>query len=93
MIENPPANAGNAGSISGSGRSPGDGEPIQYSGWQPIPVFLPEKSQGQKRLVWQRVGYDLATKQLFEKLTHSLIQPTSVTKLSLVTEHKDLCLP
>ena len=37
--------------------------------WQPTPVFLPEKSHGQKRLVgyspWghKRVGHNLATKQ------------------------------
>ena len=33
MVENPPANAGDAGSIHGSGRSPGEGNenPLQYS--------------------------------------------------------------
>ena len=33
MVENPPANAGEAGSIPGSGRSPGgeNGNPLQYS--------------------------------------------------------------
>ena len=37
--------------------------------WQPTPVFLPEKSQGQRSLVgcspWgcRRVGHDLAAKQ------------------------------
>ena len=33
MIKNPPANAGDTGSISGSGRSPGEGigYPVQYS--------------------------------------------------------------
>ena len=33
MVKNPPANAGDAGSTSGSGRSPGEGNdnPLQYS--------------------------------------------------------------
>ena len=34
MVKNPPANAGDEGSIPGSGRSPGGGpgNPLQYSG-------------------------------------------------------------
>ena len=33
MVKNPPANAGDVGSIPGSGRSPeeGNGDPLQYS--------------------------------------------------------------
>ena len=33
MVKNPPANAGDAGSIPGSGRAPGEGNgnPLQYS--------------------------------------------------------------
>ena len=33
MVKNPPANAGNMGSLAGSGRSPGggNGNPLQYS--------------------------------------------------------------
>ena len=49
MVKNPPANAGDAGdsgSIPGLGRSPGVG-----NGRQPSPVFLPEKSHGQRSLV------------------------------------------
>ena len=45
VVKNPLANAGakkDADSIPGSGRSPGGG--------QPTPVFLPEKSQGQRSL-------------------------------------------
>ena len=48
MVKNPPANAGDtgdAGSIFGSGRVPGEGK------WQPTPVFLPEKSHGERNLV------------------------------------------
>ena len=35
-IKNPPANAGDVGSIPGSGRSPGEGNgnPLQYSAWK-----------------------------------------------------------
>ena len=36
MVKNPPANAGDAGSIPESGRSPGGGHgnPLQYSCWE-----------------------------------------------------------
>ena len=62
-VKNPPANAGDTGSISGSGISPGEGNgyPLQYCSL--------EKSHGQRSLVgyspWgpKRVGDDLATKQ------------------------------
>ena len=37
-------NAGDSGSIPGSGRSPGEGN------WLPTPVFLPEKPHGQRSL-------------------------------------------
>ena len=45
MVKNPLTNAGDAGSISGSGRFP------WMRKWQPIPVFLPGKSHGQRSLV------------------------------------------
>ena len=48
MVKNTPANAGDirdVGSIPGSGRSP------WRRAWQPIPVFLPGESHGQRRLV------------------------------------------
>ena len=44
MIENLPANAGDAGSIPGSGRFP------QKREWQPTVVFLPGESHGQRNL-------------------------------------------
>ena len=66
-----PANAGDVGSIPGSGRSPGErnGNPLQYSYW--------EKSHGQRSLAgystWghKRVGHDLVTKQQL-KAEHTL---------------------
>ena len=57
VVKNPLANAGDTrdvGSIPGSGRSP--------ELWQPIPVFLPEKSHGQRSLAGsmgsQRIKHD-----------------------------------
>ena len=60
-VKNPPANAGDTGSIPGSGRSPGEGNgnPFQYSclgKWTEEPGGL--QSMGS-----QRVRQDLATKQ------------------------------
>ena len=63
MVKNPPANAGDVGSIPGLGRSPGEGNgnPLQYS--------CLEKSHGQRSLMgyspWshRRAGRDLGTKQ------------------------------
>ena len=55
--------AGDAGSIHGSGRFPGEGN------GNPTPVFLPGKSHRQKSLAgyspWgrKRIGHDLATNQ------------------------------
>ena len=51
-------NAGDLGSVTGLGRSPGEGE------WQPSPVFLPgespwtEESGGLQSMGSQRVGHD-----------------------------------
>ena len=42
MVKSRPANAGDTGSIPGSGRSPGEGKPT--------PAFLPGKSHGQMTL-------------------------------------------
>ena len=45
LVKNLPANAGDMGLIPGSGRSPGGGN------GNPLQVFLPGKSQGQRSLV------------------------------------------
>ena len=42
VVKNLPANAGDMGSIPGSGRSPGE--------WQPTLEFLPGKSHGQRSI-------------------------------------------
>ena len=44
VVKNPPANAGDVGLTSGSGRSPGEGN------GNPLQVFLPGKSHGQRSL-------------------------------------------
>ena len=63
VVKNPPANAGNTGSVPGPGRSPGEGNGtlLQYP--------CPEKSHGQRSLEGygpcghKRVGHHLATTQ------------------------------
>ena len=62
VVKNSPANAGDMGSIPGSGRSSGE------ENGKPTLVFLPEKSHGQRSLAgyspWgHRVGHNLVTKQ------------------------------
>ena len=47
VVKNPPANAGDAGSIPGLGKIP------QGRKWQPTPIFLTRKSHGQR----SQVGY------------------------------------
>ena len=63
--EEPPVNAGDTGSIPGSGKIPWRRE------WQPSPAFFPGKSHGQRSLPsHKRVGHDLATKPP-KQLSHS----------------------
>ena len=60
-------NAGELGSIPGSGRSPGRRE------WQPIPVFLPGESHGQRILA----GYSpwgCKESDTTEQLTHTFMK-------------------
>ena len=47
VVKNLPANAGDAG---GAGSIPGLGKILWRRKWQPTPVFLPGKSQGQRSL-------------------------------------------
>ena len=61
MVKNPPAKAGDAGSIPGSGRSPGEGNgnPLQYSS-----LGNPMDRGSQQAIVHgvSRVGHYLETK-------------------------------
>ena len=63
MVKSLPANAGDVGSIPGSGRFP------RRRKWQSTQVFLPGESHGQGSLVgyvpWslKRTGHGLATKE------------------------------
>ena len=62
-------NAGNLGSIPGSGRSPGEGK------WQPIPVLLPGESHGGRSLVgyspWGSKESDRTERLHFHFQSHS----------------------
>ena len=64
VVKNPPAIAGDTGLICESGRSPGE------RNCNPLPVFLPGESPGERTLEGyhprghKRVGHDLVTKQL-----------------------------
>ena len=73
VSQNPPANAGDVGSIPGLRRPPGEGHGV------PTPVLLPGKSHGQRSLAgcspWgrKRLGHDLATKQQQQQHSPSYI--------------------
>ena len=60
VVNNPPASAGDTGSIPGSGRSPGvrNGNPFQYSHLENT-----EDPGGLQSMGSQRVRYNLVTKQ------------------------------
>ena len=62
VIKNPPANAGEVGSISGSGRSPGEGN------GNPCQSSCLGKSHGQRSQGLQGVGHNLATLEAAEIL-------------------------
>ena len=51
MVKNVPANAGDLGSIPGSGRSPGEGNgnPLQYACWEIPWTEEPGKSTGSQK--------------------------------------------
>ena len=88
VVKNSPANAGDMGSIPGSGRSLGEGNGLS------TPVFLPAKSHGQRSLAsyspWGRIGHDWVTKQQQRKwISHATqllrwSQAGSASKLTLL---------
>ena len=63
MVKNPPANTGDVGLISGSGRSPGEGNgnPLQYSC---LEIPWREEPGGLQSTASQKVGHDLATTEV-----------------------------
>ena len=78
MVKSPPANSGDLGLISGSRRSPGegDGNPVQY------PCLGNPMDRGDWQAIVHgvtRVGHNLATKQQQQEYTcyHSLVIVTS----------------
>ena len=75
MVKNPPADAGEVGSILESGRSPreGNGNPLQYSfffsftSFFSTPVFLPGRFHGQRSLA----GYSLGSSKELDMAEHT----------------------
>ena len=69
VVKNLPANAGDKGSIPGSGRSP------ERRIWQPTPIFLPGKFHGQRSLAgyspWGHKELDM-TEQLTFNPVHNI---------------------
>ena len=64
VVKNLPANAGDVSLISALGRSPGEGKK------QPIPIFLPGKSHGQRDLVgYSPWGHKKSQTQLNDQTT------------------------
>ena len=68
--KNPPANAGHAedaGSVPGSGRSPGvgNGNPLQYARWE---IPWTEEPGGLQSIGSERVRHDLAIEQQCDKI-------------------------
>ena len=80
-VKNPPANAGDVGSLRGSGRSPreGNGNPLQYSCLGESPWA--EEPGGLQSMGSQRVGHDLATKQQSIKPNVKLMPDNLIKRL------------
>ena len=64
MVKNPPANAGDAGSILGLGRSdPMEREPATHSSILAWGISWTEETGKLQSIGWERVGRNLETKQ------------------------------
>ena len=74
MVKTLPANAGDMGSVPGSGRSPGE------ENGQPTPVFSSGKSHGQRSLVGQQ------SMGLQESWTQLSIKTTMITAITSISE-------
>ena len=72
MVKNPPANAGDASSIPGSGRSPGGGigYPLQYS-WASLVAQLVKNLLARQKTWVQSLGWEDPLEK--GKATHSSI--------------------
>ena len=66
VVKNPPTNAGDACMIPEWGRSPGE-EMATHSSILAWKIPWTEESGRLQSIGWQRVGYDLATKQQWQK--------------------------
>ena len=72
VVKNPPASAGDT---RDSGLIPGLGRPLGVGKWQPIPVFLPGESRGQRSLA--ATFHRVATHQIWLKrlsMQHQLFE-------------------
>ena len=78
MVQNPPVDAGDSGSVPGSGRSPGEGNgnPLQYSGlenpqgWRSLAGYCPwgcRESDITFQLNNSDVGYIVDTQEIINK--------------------------
>ena len=81
MVKASACNAGDLGSIPGSGRSPGEGKKCQ-----PTPIFLPGESHGQRSLVgyspWGRKEMDMT--EGANTYLHTLLYIKQVTRKDLL---------
>ena len=63
VVKNPPAKAGDTGSIPGSGRCPGEGNYLSHSGNLAWEILWTEGPGGLQSMGLQRIGYNSVTKQ------------------------------
>ena len=81
-VKNPPANAGNMGSIPGSG-NPLEKEMVTHS---LTPVFLPGKSHGQSSLTGYSLG--VARVALSDYWYHLYVEAIEMLPMNLFTKQK-----
>ena len=63
VVKNPPAKAGDTGSIPGSGRCPGEGNYLSHSGNLAWEILWTAGPGGLQSMGLQRIGYNSVTKQ------------------------------
>ena len=69
VVKNPPANAGDVGSVSGSGKPPeeGHGNPLQYSCLE----------NSMERGAWQATVHEVAASDITEHTAHDMVRQLS----------------